>query len=318
MNDAVTSSANQLRQATHEASMDTKTIKVLTVDDEIDNLEILDKHLSKAGYEVTTMTSGDAAWQLLQDPKSYFDIILLDRMMPGLDGMEILKRLKQDSRWSHTPVIFQTAMIGDKQTTEGIKAGAYYYISKPFSVDMLLSVMASAARESQLINRLESSASKRNNWYHYMQSGTFSYRTIEEARELADYISSTAVTPSKVIMALTALMINAVEHGNLEVGYNLKRDLLLKNRWAEEIGRRLEAPQYKDRIVVLDYKREGHFATVTITDQGSGFEFKRYLDFDPTRMADSNGRGIALANMTGESPLQYHDGGNKVSYRFSI
>ena len=70
------------------------------------------------------------------EPKR-FDAILLDRMMPDMDGIEILRRVKSRPEMMEVPVIMQTGMSGDGDILDGLRAGAYYYLTKPFSADTL-------------------------------------------------------------------------------------------------------------------------------------------------------------------------------------
>lgn len=104
--------------------------KILIVDDEIDLLEILAFNLQKAGFEVSTATSGAEAIDSLQyTPAS---LILLDVMMSGIDGFQTAKILRESG--NSTPIIFLTAKDTENDLLEGFASGADDYISKPFSV----------------------------------------------------------------------------------------------------------------------------------------------------------------------------------------
>ncbi|MGL4604035.1 MAG: response regulator, partial [Iodobacter sp.] len=81
--------------------------RVLIVDDEPFNLEILSEHLTDAGYEVVVAEDGEIAWGILSKDRD-FDTVLLDRMMPRMDGMALLARLRQQPEFEHLPVIMQT------------------------------------------------------------------------------------------------------------------------------------------------------------------------------------------------------------------
>jgi CheY-like chemotaxis protein len=92
----------------------TKNIKalganILVVDDELFNLEIIAEYLEDADYIVDTAVNGTDAWELIKaNPKKYH-VVLLDRMMPDMDGLEILKRMKSDPTLQFIPVVLQTA-----------------------------------------------------------------------------------------------------------------------------------------------------------------------------------------------------------------
>ena len=107
-----------------------KSQKVLIVDDTPENIQILMQTL-RDEYAIIAATSGDKALQLAAK-RPQPDIILLDVMMPGLDGYEVCRRLKADSRTSGIPVIFITAMREEQDEAKGLTLGAVDYIAKPF------------------------------------------------------------------------------------------------------------------------------------------------------------------------------------------
>ena len=85
-----------------------KVAKLMVVDDEPFNLEIIAEHLDGAGYELVTANDGQEAWDLLEHAgEDEFDALILDRMMPRMDGLTLLKRVKQEARFRQVPVIMQ-------------------------------------------------------------------------------------------------------------------------------------------------------------------------------------------------------------------
>lgn len=121
------------------------TDKILIVDDEPDLLTILGKRLSDAGYQVFTASTGKVAFMKVKEIMP--DLILLDILIPELNGLDLKARLNQHISTASIPVIFLTAknMIEDK--VEGLQIGADDYITKPFNTDELL------ARISAVLNR---------------------------------------------------------------------------------------------------------------------------------------------------------------------
>ena len=88
--------------------------------------------------------------------------------------------------------------------------------------------------------------------------------------------------------------------------------LLMENDWRPEIERRLLLPQFRDRLARVRFEQEDSRLRFTISDEGNGFEWQRYLDFDPSRVFDPNGRGIAMAHRTSFSSLEYLGSGSTV------
>jgi DNA-binding response OmpR family regulator len=114
--------------------------RILVVDDEPDILQLERMILVNAGYEVETVADGASA--LARVAESDYDLIILDVMMPDLDGFEVCQRIKADPRSSDVPILFLTAKDEPKALLEGFKAGAAMYISKPFSEAKLLALVS--------------------------------------------------------------------------------------------------------------------------------------------------------------------------------
>jgi two-component system alkaline phosphatase synthesis response regulator PhoP len=104
--------------------------KVLVVDDEKDIVELLRYNLRKEGYEVIVAQNGQEA---LERMTARPDLVLLDLMMPVLDGFETCKRLKSDPTTAHIPIVFLTARSGEVDEVLGLELGADDYIQKPIS-----------------------------------------------------------------------------------------------------------------------------------------------------------------------------------------
>ncbi len=113
-------------------------------------------------------------------------------------------------------------------------------------------------------------------------------------------------------MGLAGLFVNAVEHGNLNIGYQKKMELLNEGKYDQEIAKRFAIPEIKERFVYVKVTRENNQLFIYIKDQGNGFDPRPYLDFDPSRITDPNGRGIAMANIMENCKVEYLGKGNEV------
>ncbi|UCG51092.1 MAG: response regulator [Candidatus Latescibacterota bacterium] len=111
--------------------------KILVVDDEVYILHILEFSLGAEGFEVITANNGELAVEKAVHEKP--DLIVLDIMMPVLDGYETCRRLKRDSETKHIPVILLTAKGRESDKRLGFEVGAIDYIVKPFSPNRLIS-----------------------------------------------------------------------------------------------------------------------------------------------------------------------------------
>ena len=112
------------------------SFNVLIVDDVTDNIQVAMNILKEENYNFSFATNGENALELLQ--KSSFDIVLLDIMMPGIDGYEVCTRMKENSALRDIPVIFLTAKADSDSMTRGFEVGGVDYITKPFHADELL------------------------------------------------------------------------------------------------------------------------------------------------------------------------------------
>jgi DNA-binding response OmpR family regulator len=112
---------------------------ILVVDDD-ENIRSLERTiLEQQGFAVITAASGEEALKLLANES--FDLLLLDIMMPGKDGFEVCRQVKQDPRTRELPVVFLTAKGGGEALAEGFESGAVMYINKPFTARKLLAVV---------------------------------------------------------------------------------------------------------------------------------------------------------------------------------
>ncbi|NDF11948.1 MAG: response regulator, partial [Proteobacteria bacterium] len=308
---------NPLKSVAKKANLVDRPIRVMAVDDEEFNLEILVKHLKKAGYEAIPMSDGDQAWDYLNKNPEEIDIILLDKMMPRMNGMEVLKKLKSRPDLQHITVILQTASVGAQELIGGIEAGAYYYLTKPYAAEVLISIVNSAARDHRQKNKLRKEIGRKDVLFSdVIQKEEFSIRTIDEAQMLATHISNFYSDPARVVVGIAALLTNAIEHGNLGIGYEQKSQLVNKGQgeWEKEVERRLGLPENANKKVVVQLAKEGKKISIHIKDQGQGFNWKTYMDFDPRRVTDPNGRGIAMANIMVPGTIEYLGSGNEVVY----
>jgi putative two-component system response regulator len=113
--------------------------RILVVDDDENILNLEKTILEQKGFDVTGAGGGSEALKLLGDHD--FDLILLDVMMPEVDGFTVCRKIKEDPRLKDIPVIFLTARGGGEALAEGFESGAVMYINKPFTANKLLTIV---------------------------------------------------------------------------------------------------------------------------------------------------------------------------------
>jgi DNA-binding response OmpR family regulator len=286
--------------------------RLLLVDDD-EFLSIVTKDvLEKVGYQVETAEDGELAWTKLNTHPGHFDLLLLDKNMPKLDGFSLLKRIKADNRFNNLPVIMLTGASQQEDVAEGLACGAYYYLIKPSPEKVLQRVVNNALEEQRNRRELVSQVGKQTEAIRIMHRAEFCFQTLQEAKSLALWLANVSGEPERTVTAYLELLINAVEHGNLGITYDEKSQLLKDGLWADEIELRFQQPPYSDRYVTVSMEKTITDCVVTIKDQGNGFDWSNYLDFSPERMFDLHGRGIAMSRLCGFDAIEYVGKGNVV------
>ena len=141
--------------------MSGEPVTILAVDDLAQNLRLLDAVLTPRGYRVLTAASGEEALELL--PDSDVDLVLLDILMPGIDGYEVCRRIRNTAGIAFLPVVMITAS-GAQEKVRAIEAGADDFVSKPFDQGELLARVASLARVKRYHDTIERQAAELVRW----------------------------------------------------------------------------------------------------------------------------------------------------------
>ncbi len=121
--------------------------KILVIEDEPDIAEVIEHNLKRDGYRVFRTANGEAGWDLIRQKAP--DLVLLDLMLPGLDGIELCRRLKADPLTSEIPVIMVTAKGEESDVVLGLGVGADDYVCKPFSPKELLARVNAVLRRTR-------------------------------------------------------------------------------------------------------------------------------------------------------------------------
>lgn len=291
---------------------------VLVVDDEINNLMILKTDLEDVGYKVITAKDGQEAWDLLVEGKKDIKAILLDRMMPNMNGMEFMQKIKAKPELANIPVIMQTAAAEKEQVIQGIEAGVYYYLTKPYDLHIMLSIVHAAiidyANYSKLRNDLKQFTRKLN----LVKNANFEIQTLDDAQYLATFLAQFFPAPEQVVFGISELLVNAIEHGNLGITYDEKTNLNNTGTWEEEINRRIILPEHSNKRANISFVRKKEDITLSIKDEGNGFDWQKYVEISPDRAMDNHGRGIALSKLMSFQSIDYIGCGNEVVCKVNL
>ena len=289
-----------------------KPICVLAVEDDMMSMKFLEAQITELGHLMVAAEDGQKALDVLRAKKDKIDVVLMDREMPVMDGLSAVQRIKDDPELRNIPVIMVTGADSTDEMREGLDAGVFYYLTKPVEENMLRSVLSAAVREAEQSRTLAEELGKHKTSFHLIETCRFQFQTLSEAESLAAFMANCFDDPSRVLPGLGELLINAIEHGNLDIGYDLKTEMIDAGAWRAEVSRRQKLPEYVDKFATATIAKKPDGFYVVIEDQGSGFDWQKYMKIDPSRAGDNHGRGIAQANTISFDKLTYSDPGNKV------
>jgi DNA-binding response OmpR family regulator len=186
--------------------------KVLIVEDERDILHLVKHYLEKEGYRVSTAATGAEGLKLAK--AEHPDLLILDLMLPGMDGLEVCKRLRADQPTAALPIIMLTAKAEESDTVIGLELGADDYVTKPFSPKALV------ARVKALLRRIERSKDEAPS------RSAYGPLVLDRSRH--------EVTANGKDVTLTAKEFGLLDYLLQHQGRVLTRDVLLNAVWGYE------------------------------------------------------------------------------------
>ncbi|MBN2657307.1 MAG: response regulator [Spirochaetales bacterium] len=285
--------------------------KILIIDDDPTLVTILTDFLEMEGYTALTANDGETGLELLEKNKD-LSAIILDWVLPSITGIQLLKQIKQLEAYSDIPVIMQTGKKDKESIIEGIEAGAFYYMTKPYSLEVLTTILKKAVFDYHNLQAIRDNTGETvYGITDFIRKGEIEVETPEEARKVASFF--TQVTDyDRTSIGLSELLLNAIEHGNLGIGYDMKEELIMEDRFDEEIRQRLSARENLGKKVKVDFEKSGGSLKIMISDRGPGFEYEKYLKIDPDAIFNLHGRGVAMAKLIFKNHLEFRGKGNKV------
>lgn len=284
---------------------------VMVVDDDRLSRFAITGAVEDLGYTVTACDGGARALEMLLGAGGgAFDVVLLDRVMPAPDGVDVARRMKQDARLRDVPIIMITGSDSPDEMREALELGIFYYLTKPVEQATLASLLASAARQRQELRRLRGGGDDTGG-FDVMQAGRFQVRTLRDAAAVAGFVANLFPNPERSVQGIWGLLSNAVEHGLCGIGFERKGQMLRTGDYAAQVDR-LCALQDDGRHVEASVLRRPADLVLSIRDPGAGFDWRMFIDANVTGSSASHGRGIALARTIAFDQLRYDETGNHV------
>jgi DNA-binding response OmpR family regulator len=285
---------------------------LLVVADNPDTQALILEHARAKGHSVIAATS--PALGLTTFDMTQPDIVIMDLFLPDQEGMTLVKQIRQ--RRPTCPVVLLSDAGHDASTMEGLRAGALDYVQQPIHEEAFAQVLQRAIHslpasvdDAPGVERLEyvlvmgPDPNDVESTVTWLIQGTA--MGLMESRQL------------HLRAALQELVMNAVEHGCLEVRYRDKTEAMAKDQYDALIQQRRQDARFRDRRVTIRaiYDKRQQILTYHIADEGKGFNWKSRgnlrLDVCPT--GDASGRGIFLTQSFFPD-LRYNEKGNEVSF----
>ncbi len=146
-----------------------------------------------------------------------------------------------------------------------------------------------------------------------LKEGLFHFHDLEEAYALANFLAEACPNARLALLGITEILVNALEHGNLGITFEEKSALHLADEWLDEINRRLKLPEHSGQWVSVRFQRDKSEITLVVTDQGKGFDWRKYQTVHSENKLRQHGRGILVAKHFAFKDLHYSEKGNEVT-----
>lgn len=251
-----------------------------------------------------------------------YSVVVVDLSYSDTDQQERLLN------WSQTPTTKDAILVVfyDEENLQvlipSVVERATVMLSHPIEEKQLLEVISDCCKHFRHRAALQKDLHEVMIAIQSMEKGEFTFRRLEEARSLSMLLATLCPNNNQAALGLLELMVNCIEHGNLEISFDEKGALLKEGKWHHEVEHRLNLPEYAYRSVVIKFERKRGKIEFLIKDEGSGFDASKFLQIDNKPEDDINelkfnsscfhGRGIRLAKELCFDSLEYLGAGNQV------
>lgn len=286
-------------------------MKVLIVEDDFISRNYLSQLMQFSGYECRTAKNAAEGLDLYLSYKP--EAIICSIVMPGISGLEFLRQIRQSDR--HTIIIMITSRTSERLAVDALRLGANDYIKKPVQDNDILAAIKRAG--SRII--LDDEPEER---YGEVDSGkiVMKFKTEIDAPRLIVERLMEEVQPqyfepeslTYIELGLTELVTNAIEHGNLNITYQEKTEVLNDNGLTSLYLKRLSDSKLASRKVTVEYAFSQNVCEWTITDEGDGFDPSKIPDpLAEENIGNLSGRGIFVSKFAFDN-VEYLGKGNCV------
>ena len=296
--------------------MDSESQKIIIVLGNIEKLNPINELLPK-NYLLENINSYENLYfKIIGDPEKYKAIIIA-RTDQG--NLEILYKISTCSRTKTIPIIiYQNKYLSSTQIESYTRAGVRYCLPYTTNHKAISNIILAAVRDRERYLIAENNIIPEHA-SNVMLNGEFKFQTLWEAQIVANFIAEACPNPRLAVVGISEMFINAIEHGNLDISYTDKTRLNSSGEiWLDEVERRLNLPENKNKYVIVKFNRENSHININIKDEGNGFNWQQYQQLDASRVYDNHGRGIVMARNLAFEKLEFIGNGNEVNCMISL
>lgn len=272
--------------------------------------------LSSKGHQVVEISDLDQIVAEVEKPGQTVASVTVPIPADQTEFESRIRSIKRQEKAKYIPFI--GILAEECHADEVCRQPFFHILEEPIDPNIILHTIEAAQSDFKRYTALLKEVSSRTSAIGLIKSGSFRLQTLGQAEALTTMLSLACPDPSVVALGLSELLVNAIEHGNLQISYQLKSQLLESGRWEQEISGRLASAPYKDRHVEVTFERLPNRIDITIRDQGDGFDWRKFIECAPSLSTDKHGRGIAIAIAMGFNELTYNDKGNRVTATINL
>ncbi len=282
--------------------------KILIVDDNLDLLDYLKDFFMIYNYEVILAETGTEGVDKFREFSP--DIVISDMRLPDKNGNVVVKEIKQIDQ--EVPIIIITGFSDHQLILSAMKSGACDLLKKPFKPNDLRYLISKIETLFRKIKVKLSSA-----FVQWEKRHLIIRNDIGIIRSVVDFIFSNIDYISEDVsfmkIGLQEVLINAIEHGNLEISTKEKKELLDKGDYNKILNKRAQQPAYREKFVDIEIFSTPEYLKITLQDQGKGFDYTQIPDpTNPKNFLEEYGKGIFMA-MHAFDDVEYNGIGNGVT-----
>lgn len=267
-------------------------MNILLIDDEPNLLKLLKRPLVKHGHTITEAHNGKQGWKLFSECSNKFDVIVTDIKMPVLDGIELLKRLREKDY--DIPVIIISGQEDIQPSIEVLRLGAFDFLLKPFKAHDLLNILDKLQEiQDNKKKQIEDLPFFTEDIDITIHSRTKLITTVGSFLQdrVKLFCQLHKIDERNISLCLHEALVNAIIHGNLEISSSLKNEF--PEKFEKLLRKRENMPEFANRKVFIRCQITTKHLKFEIEDEGKGFIPKTLQDSDPLTMIPT-GRGILI------------------------